>query len=500
LHAAPTSGSITVTIGSGNTLPVVVSATRFAGADTSGANGSGAIEAVATNAGPPVTDDKNMKINVTTLAANAWAYAAGTHRLATFTVPPGETAISINNTAGSSGDTTKLSTWYEAVPTPGTVTLGADNDLSSVRDWAVIAVSIKPGAGAANAAPSVALTSPANNATFTAPASIVLTADAQDTDGTVAQVEFFQGAVLVATDTTAPFTFTLTNVAAGSYTFTARATDNLGTTTTSAAVNVTVNPGVAQLYFIHSDHLNTPRVITNQAAQVVWRWDQTDPFGGNVPNENPSGLGAFTCNLRLPGQYFDKETNLHYNYHRWYDPAIGRFPQPDPLGITTTSRATPTTRLNHSYAYVDSNPLSWTDPLGLVKWSGQSKSFVWLAYSRDEFELESECKCGVKARIRVFVDSLGRGVGASATRSAIEFEDHFACPNPMAFAGPAVIVSATAAVRFGASYSRAQVAAARSSGGWSAVEGLGASMGVSVGNARVPVEDIQFETCQCEKK
>jgi RHS repeat-associated protein len=180
--------------------------------------------------------------------------------------------------------------------------------------------------GATNTPPTVSLTSPANNATFTAPASIVLTADAQDTDGTVAQVEFFQGAVLVATDTTAPFTFTLTNVAAGSYTFTAKATDNLGASTTSAAVNVTVN-AAAQLFFIHPDHLNTPRVITNQTAQVVWRWDHAEPFGSNPPNENPSGLGTFTCNLRLPGQYFDKETNLHYNYFRDYDPGIGRYVQ-----------------------------------------------------------------------------------------------------------------------------------------------------------------------------
>ena len=207
-----------------------------------------------------------------------------------------------------------------------------------------------------------------------------------------------------------------------------------------------------------------------------------------------------TSNTRAVWGYLDKETNLHYNYHRWYDPAIGRYPQPDPLGIATTTRPTPTTRLNHVYAYVDSNPLSWVDPLGLVKWFGQSKSFNLLAYGREEYELESECKCGVKARIKVLVDSLGPGFGASSTRSATEFEDHFACPNPMAFAGPAVTFSGTLAVRFGTSYSRTQLGAARSSGGWSAVEGVGASIGVNFGNARVPEEEIQFEKCQCEKK
>jgi uncharacterized protein RhaS with RHS repeats len=45
----------------------------------------------------------------------------------------------------------------------------------------------------------------------------------------------------------------------------------------------------------------------------VWRWDQAEPFGVNPADENPSGLGTFNLPLRLPGQYYDKETNLHYN-------------------------------------------------------------------------------------------------------------------------------------------------------------------------------------------
>ena len=89
----------------------------------------------------------------------------------------------------------------------------------------------------------------------------------------------------------------------------------------------------AGLYFMHPDHLNTPRTITNQAQQVVWKWDNVDAFGNNAPNQNPSGLGNFTCNLRLPGQYFDSETNLHYNYFRDFDPAIGRYVQSDPIGL-----------------------------------------------------------------------------------------------------------------------------------------------------------------------
>ncbi|HKA42681.1 MAG TPA: RHS repeat-associated core domain-containing protein, partial [Burkholderiales bacterium] len=162
---------------------------------------------------------------------------------------------------------------------------------------------------------------------------------------------------LIASVTGSSSTFNWTDVAAGSYVLTAKATDNSGAATTSAPVNITVNSGVAQLYFIHTDHLNTPRLIANQAAQTVWRWDNTEPFGNTVPNENPSGLGMFTCNLRFPGQYFDKETNLHYNYFRDYDPTIGRYIQSDPVGLRGGVNI---------YAYVGSSPLRWEDPFGLA--------------------------------------------------------------------------------------------------------------------------------------
>jgi YD repeat-containing protein len=92
-----------------------------------------------------------------------------------------------------------------------------------------------------NQPPTVTLTSPANNATFTAVATIPLSANASDNDGVVNKVEFFQGAVKLGEDTTAPYSFNWTNVSAGSYVLTARATDNLGAAATSSAVNITVN-------------------------------------------------------------------------------------------------------------------------------------------------------------------------------------------------------------------------------------------------------------------
>jgi RHS repeat-associated protein len=88
----------------------------------------------------------------------------------------------------------------------------------------------------------------------------------------------------------------------------------------------------------------------------VWRWDNDDPYGNNAPNENPAGAGQFTCNLRLPGQYFDAELNTHYNYFRDYDPAIGRYIQSDPIGLQGGI---------NTYSYVLNNPLTYADPFGL---------------------------------------------------------------------------------------------------------------------------------------
>jgi RHS repeat-associated protein len=119
-----------------------------------------------------------------------------------------------------------------------------------------------------------------------------------------------------------------------------------------------VEPGTA-LYYIHVDHLNTPRLISNQQGQGVWRWDQQEPFGVTVPDENPSGLGAFEFPLRFPGQYFDKETNLHYNYFRDYDPQLGRYIQSDPIGLYGGI---------NTYAYVGNVPTTLVDPSGECPW------------------------------------------------------------------------------------------------------------------------------------
>ncbi len=111
---------------------------------------------------------------------------------------------------------------------------------------------------------------------------------------------------------------------------------------------------------MHTDHLNTPRVITDSNGNPVWRWDSA-PFGETLPDENPQKTGStsnFVFNLRFPGQYFDRETNLHYNYFRDYDPQTGRYIQSDPIGLDGGM---------NTFGYVSGNPISKSDPSGLLE-------------------------------------------------------------------------------------------------------------------------------------
>ncbi|MFN8438852.1 MAG: Ig-like domain-containing protein [Cytophagales bacterium] len=96
------------------------------------------------------------------------------------------------------------------------------------------------GTAPANTAPTVSITAPANNANYTEPASINITANASDANGTVSSVDFYNGTTLLGSDASAPYSYTWSNVAAGTYTITAKATDNLGAVTTSSAITVVV--------------------------------------------------------------------------------------------------------------------------------------------------------------------------------------------------------------------------------------------------------------------
>jgi len=94
-----------------------------------------------------------------------------------------------------------------------------------------------------NTPPTVTLTSPANGTSVAAPAAVVVSANASDSDGSVSRVDFFACATLIGSDTTAPYSITWSNVAAGSYALTAVAVDNGGASKTSSPVTLTVTAG-----------------------------------------------------------------------------------------------------------------------------------------------------------------------------------------------------------------------------------------------------------------
>ena len=93
-----------------------------------------------------------------------------------------------------------------------------------------------------------------------------------------------------------------------------------------AVLDGTSNAASPTLYYVHADHLQRPELMTNAVGSVVWT-AYYEPFGAVS-----SITGSLTENQRFPGQWFQLEAGLHYNWHRHYDPTLGRYTSPDPLG------------------------------------------------------------------------------------------------------------------------------------------------------------------------
>ncbi|MFY0582866.1 RHS repeat-associated core domain-containing protein [Cystobacter fuscus] len=121
------------------------------------------------------------------------------------------------------------------------------------------------------------------------------------------------------------------------------------------------------VYYFHADVSGLPEELTDQQGRIVWQaqyktWGNTvtEEWIGTIEREDvqPQGLPQ---NLRYQGQYLDRETGLHYNAFRYYDPDIGRFITEDPIGLNGGINL---------YQYAP-NPLLWTDPWG---WCGTQRT------------------------------------------------------------------------------------------------------------------------------
>jgi RHS repeat-associated protein len=126
---------------------------------------------------------------------------------------------------------------------------------------------------------------------------------------------------------------------------------------------------VESAYYYTTDQLGTPKAMTDNTQQVVWRVE-TDPFGNEIGNS----IKTVENNLRFPGQYYDQETGLHQNYFRDYDPTLGRYIESDPIGLAGGI---------NTYSYAANNPINLVDPDGMLP---QVDGERWLGYVTDFFK------------------------------------------------------------------------------------------------------------------
>lgn len=125
-------------------------------------------------------------------------------------------------------------------------------------------------------------------------------------------------------------------------------------------VGVIVGSGAeAQVLHIQPDHLGSPRVVIDPRRDVaIWTWPLIgEAFGNDMPNEDPDGDGTvFAFDLRFPGQRYDAASGLNQNGFRDFDPATGRYPTSDPIGLFGDIA---------TYSYASNKPLTYFDFNGL---------------------------------------------------------------------------------------------------------------------------------------
>ncbi len=134
----------------------------------------------------------------------------------------------------------------------------------------------------ASAPPSVSITSPANGARFNAPATLTITASASDADGSVSKVEFFSGTTKLGEDLVAPYSYAWTNPAAGTYSLTAKATDNSGATTVSSVATVTVGAPFSASINFQAAGLTAPAGYFTDAGDLYASRGNGLTYGWNV--------------------------------------------------------------------------------------------------------------------------------------------------------------------------------------------------------------------------
>ena len=172
-----------------------------------------------------------------------------------------------------------------------------------------------------------------------------------------------------------------------------------------------------ELYFVHTDNLGTPRIITDSGQNTVWE-GRSSPFG-----ETEIVIEQLEFNVRFPGQYSDLESKLSYSYYRDYDPSLGRYVQSDPIGILeeysdpqlqlalasgVLAGASSGGYLNHLYGYANQNPLRFTDPFGLSPNFGGDSNGSRFQQCSDDNKNKKKDDCGYLTKIGKVLGGYGR--------------------------------------------------------------------------------------------
>ncbi len=203
--------------------------------------------------------------------------------------------------------------------------------------------------------------------------------------------------------------------------------------------------------------------------------------------------------LRFPGQYYDEETGLHYNWNRYYDPDTGRYITSDPIGLGGG--------LN-TYGYAMQNPINLIDPTGLITWEGKvtvSDVGYILGGALITAELESECIDGKK--YTVFVEGLVGGINlgflpVGSSSSNEKLDDGLPNIDPSIFNGSAELGVISAQVSRGLAITDLKLGSARTpktgrKPNVSSTTGFGEGALITVGRSWLKAPPLE-ESCECE--
>src|SRR5690606_28397483 len=186
-------------------------------------------------------------------------------------------------------------TWTNVKAGEYNITAKATDNKGAAATSSVVKIKV-----ASNAGPTVSLTSPKSDAQFAVGSSVSMAATAADSDGTITKVEFYNGTTLLGTDTSAPYSYTWTNVKAGEYNITAKATDNKGAAATSSVVKIKVASNAAPTVSLTSPKSDTQFAVGSSVSMAA---NAADSDGKIAKVEFYNGTTLLSTDTSAPYSY-----------------------------------------------------------------------------------------------------------------------------------------------------------------------------------------------------